>query len=37
MDLRANAARNLTEFHDAFGVVEGDGMWLPPESRVRIF
>ena len=37
MDLRANAARNLTEFHEAFGVVEGDGMWLPPESRVRIF
>ena len=37
MDLRANAARNLTEFHEAFGVVEGDGMWLAPERRVRIF
>jgi len=37
MDLRANAARNLTEFHEAFGVGEGDGMWLAPEHRVRIF
>jgi putative endopeptidase len=37
MDLRANAARNLTEFHEAFGVVEGDGMWLAPNDRVRIF
>ena len=31
MDLRANAARNLDEFHEAFGVAEGDGMWLAPE------
>jgi putative endopeptidase len=37
MDLRANAPRNLTEFHEAFGVVEGDGMWVAPEDRVRIF
>ena len=37
MDLRANAARNLTEFHEAFGVGEGDGMWLAPDDRVRIF
>ena len=37
MDLRANAARNLTEFHEAFGVREGDGMWLAPDDRVRIF
>ncbi len=37
MDLRANAARNLTEFHEAFGVQAGDGMWLPPTERVRIF
>ena len=37
MDLRANAARNLTEFHEAFGVAEGDGMWVAPEDRVRIF
>jgi putative endopeptidase len=37
MDLRANAVRNLDEFHDAFGVVEGDGLYLPPDERVRIF
>jgi putative endopeptidase len=37
MDLRANAARNLEEFHDAFEVSEGDGMWLAPQERVRIF
>ncbi|MEO7422638.1 MAG: M13-type metalloendopeptidase, partial [Ornithinibacter sp.] len=36
-DLRANAVRNLTEFHEAFGVAEGDGLWLAPEERVRIF
>jgi putative endopeptidase len=37
MDLRANAARNLTEFHEAFGTAEGDGMWVAPDDRVRIF
>jgi putative endopeptidase len=37
IDLRANAARNLAEFHEAFGVTEGDGMWVAPEDRVRIF
>ncbi|MFQ6170227.1 M13 family metallopeptidase [Oryzobacter sp. R7] len=37
MDLRANAARNLEEFHEAFGVADGDGMWVAPEERVRIF
>ncbi|HEX6916715.1 MAG TPA: M13-type metalloendopeptidase, partial [Phycicoccus sp.] len=37
MDLRGNAVRNLTEFHEAFGTTEGDGMWLAPEKRVRIF
>ena len=37
IDLRGNAARNLTEFHDAFGVAPGDGMWIAPEERVRIF
>lgn len=36
-DQRANAARNIDAFHDAFGVVEGDGMWLPPEDRVNVF
>ncbi len=37
VDVRANAVRNLSEFHDAFGTAEGDGMWLAPEERVRIF
>jgi putative endopeptidase len=36
-EVRANAARNCDEFHEAFGVVEGDGMWLAPEQRVQIF
>ncbi len=36
-DLRANAVRNLTEFHEAFGVAEGDGLWLALQDRVRIF
>ena len=37
MEIRANAVRNCDEFHEAFGVREGDGMWLAPEQRVRIF
>jgi putative endopeptidase len=36
-EVRANAVRNCDEFHEAFGVVEGDGMWLAPEQRVHIF
>ncbi|HQH08411.1 MAG TPA: M13-type metalloendopeptidase, partial [Phycicoccus sp.] len=36
MDQRANVARNIQEFHEAFGTQEGDGMWLAPEDRVRI-
>lgn len=34
---RCNVARNLVEFQEAFGVVEGDGMYLPEDQRVRIF
>jgi predicted metalloendopeptidase len=29
--------RNIDAFHEAFGTREGDGMWLPPEERVRIW
>jgi len=29
--------RNLDAFHEAFGTVEGDGMWLAPEKRVRLW
>lgn len=37
-EFRCNAAvRNLTEFHEAFGVREGDGMWRDPADRVRIW
>jgi endothelin-converting enzyme/putative endopeptidase len=36
-EFRANIARNLVEFHDAFGVKPGDALWLDPEDRVRIW
>jgi predicted metalloendopeptidase len=36
-EFRANVVRNLDEFHGAFGVTEGDGMWLPDDQRVRIW
>ncbi|MBN1207753.1 MAG: peptidase M13 [Myxococcaceae bacterium] len=29
--------RNMPEFHQAFGVKEGDGAWLPPERRVKVW
>jgi putative endopeptidase len=29
--------RNFKEFHDAYGVVVGDRMWLEPDARVEIF
>ena len=28
---------NIDAFHEAFGTLEGDGMWLPPEERVKIW
>ena len=37
-EFRTNAiAKNLAAFHDAFGVTEQDGMWLPPQERVSIW
>ena len=36
-DQRANAVRNIDAFHEAFGVREGDGMWLAPTQRVSVF
>jgi endothelin-converting enzyme/putative endopeptidase len=36
-ELRANIARNLDEFHQAFGTQPGDGLWLDPEERVHIW
>lgn len=29
--------RNIDAFHEAFGTNPGDGMWLPPEERVRLW
>ncbi|MFI1680821.1 M13 family metallopeptidase [Streptomyces sp. NPDC020607] len=36
-EFRANIVRNLDEFHEAFGTAEGDGLWLDPSERVRIW
>ncbi len=37
-EFRCNqVVRNLDEFHEAFGVAEGDALWLDPEDRVRIW
>jgi putative endopeptidase len=37
-EFRTNAiAKNLAAFHDAFGVTEQDGMWMPPQERVSIW
>ena len=36
-EFRANIVRNLDEFHRAFGTAPGDGLWLDPEDRVRIW
>ena len=36
-EFRANIVRNLDEFHDAFDTSPGDGLWLDPEDRVRIW
>ncbi len=36
-EFRANIVRNLDEFHATFGTAPGDGLWLEPEARVRIW
>lgn len=37
-EFRANqTAQNVPEFHEAFDVQPGDGMWLDPADRVRIW
>ncbi|MGB7449391.1 MAG: M13-type metalloendopeptidase [Ornithinimicrobium sp.] len=36
-DLRGNTVRNVDAFHDAFASNPGDGLWLDPSERVRIF
>lgn len=38
LEFRVNGVyRNLDAFHEAFGTEEGDGMWLAPEERVRLW
>jgi predicted metalloendopeptidase len=34
---RANVVRNVDAFHEAFGTAPGDGLWLEPDQRVRIW
>jgi putative endopeptidase len=36
-NFRALTVRNLDAWYDAFGVKEGDALYLPPEQRVRIW
>ncbi|MDO5503606.1 MAG: M13-type metalloendopeptidase [Actinomycetia bacterium] len=36
-DQRGNAVRNIGAFHEAFGVTEGDQMWVAPQDRVLVF
>lgn len=37
-NLRANVtAQMFSEFYDSYGVKEGDGMYLAPESRIAIW
>ncbi len=36
-EFRANIVRNLDEFHDAFETSAGDGLWVDPHQRVRIW
>ncbi|MEV5611217.1 M13-type metalloendopeptidase [Streptomyces sp. NPDC052225] len=36
-EFRANIVRNLDEFHEAFATKAGDGLWLDPADRVRIW
>lgn len=36
-EFRANIVRNLDEFHEVYATVEGDGLWLDPGERVRIW
>ncbi|HBX81672.1 MAG: M13-type metalloendopeptidase [Propionibacteriaceae bacterium] len=37
-EFRCNqVVRNLPEFHDEFATVPGDGLWLAPEERVKIW
>ena len=36
-EFRANVVRNVDAFHAAFSTAAGDGLWLDPTERVRIW
>ena len=36
-DFRANLVSNIAEFYPAFGVKEGDGMYIAPEERLSMW
>jgi putative endopeptidase len=36
-EFRANIVRNLDEFHEVYDTTDGDGLWLDPAERVRIW
>jgi putative endopeptidase len=36
--LRVNAVlQQFPQFHETYGITEGDGMWLAPEGRVPVW
>lgn len=36
-DFRANLVKNIKEFYQVFGVNDNDKMWIPDDSRVRMW
>lgn len=36
-DFRGNLVANMREFYDVFGVTKGDGMYIPPAERLRMW
>ena len=36
-DFRGNLVQHIAEFYSSFDVEEGDGMWLEPEERMRMW
>ena len=36
-DFRGNMVQHIAEFYTSFDVTEGDGMWLPPDERMKMW
>jgi predicted metalloendopeptidase len=36
-DFRGNMVQHIAEFYTSFDVKEGDGMWLPPDERMKMW